>query len=131
MNLRQLIAICLLSLQLFTGTELCQVFKAPVLLQHYNEHKGGDKHLTFLSFLREHYIDSNEQDPDYARDMQLPFKSGSGVLPVSHSISIPVSNFTIVPPLTTFEIEKQYPCFQSIRHTAPMVHSIFQPPRLA
>src|SRR5437763_16631069 len=98
MKLRRVIAILLLSIQLFTCTELCQVFKAPVLFQHYHEHKGADKSLTFLSFLREHYLNSNESDPAYARDMQLPFKSGAGVLLVSHNISIPIPGFPIVPP---------------------------------
>src|SRR3954454_11848800 len=112
MKLRQVIAILLLSLQLFTSTELCQVFKAPILLQHYHEHKGGDKSLTFLSFLREHYLNSNESDPDYARDMQLPFKSGTGVLLVSHNISIPIPGSSIVPPEPAFEIEKQYQSFK-------------------
>ena len=129
MKLRRLIAICLLSLQLFTGTELCQVLKAPILFQHYHEHKGGDKSLTFFGFLREHYLDSSERDPDYARDMQLPFKSGSGMLLVSHSISIPVPGLTIVPPAPAFEIEKQYHSFEGAWQPSKIIHTIFQPPR--
>jgi len=127
--LRQFIAIFLLSLQLFTGTELCQLFKAPILFQHYHEHKGGDQSLTFLSFLREHYLNSSESDPDYARDMQLPFKSGTGILLASHNISIPIPGSTIVPPAPAFEIEKQYQRFEGTWHPSQIVHTIFQPPR--
>jgi hypothetical protein len=129
--LRQFIAIFLLSLQLFTGTELCQLFKAPILFQHYHEHKGSDNSLTFFSFLREHYFDSNEREPDYARDMQLPFKSGTGVLLVSHNISIPIPGFTIVPPAPAIEIEKQYHCSQSTWQPFQIIHTIFQPPRFS
>ena len=131
MKLRRIIAIFLLSLQLFTGTELCQLFKAPVLFQHYTEHKGGDKSLTFLSFLREHYFNSDEHDPDYARDMQLPFKTGTGMLLVSHIISIPIPGFTIVPPAPAFEIKKQYQSFKGTWQPSQIVHTIFQPPRFS
>ena len=131
MKLRRVIAILLLSIQLFTGTELCQVFKAPILFQHYHEHKGGDKSLSFFAFLREHYINSSERDPDYARDMQLPFKSGTGMLLVSHNISIPVPGFTIVPPAPAFEIEKQYHSYNGAWQPSQVVHTIFQPPRFS
>ncbi|TKK71635.1 hypothetical protein FC093_01015 [Ilyomonas limi] len=129
--MRRVIAIFLLCLQLFTGTELCQLFKAPVLLEHYREHKGGDESLTFLSYLREHYFNSDERNPDYARDMQLPFKSCAGVLLASHSISIPIPGFTIVPPAPAFEIEKQYQSFKGDWQPSQIINTIFQPPRAA
>jgi hypothetical protein len=129
--LRRIIAILLLSLQLFTGTELCQLFKAPVLFEHYYEHKGGDKSLTFLSFIREHYFNGDERDPDYARDMQLPFKSAAGVLLITHNISIPVPAFTVVPPASAFEVVKQYHCIEGTWQPIQIIHTIFQPPRFS
>ena len=129
--MRRSIAILLLALQLFTGTELCQLFKAPVLFEHYNEHKGGDKSLTFLAFLREHYLNGDERDPDYARDMQLPFKSCAGALIASHGTSIPIPGFTVLLPVPAFEIEKQYHYFYGAWQPSQIIHTIFQPPRVA
>ena len=52
-----------------------QLTKLPSLFEHYAAHKAGDKSLTICGFLYEHYIVNHPNDPDYAADMQLPFKS--------------------------------------------------------
>ncbi len=52
-----------------------QMFKVPVLFQHYMEHQEnlGDN-LHFIDFLSMHYGGQDMDDDDDDRDMQLPFK---------------------------------------------------------
>lgn len=60
------------SLSLFAGglmTELCRI---PLLLEHFEEHEKSNEEISFLSFLREHYSQTDASDSDH-RD--LPFKS--------------------------------------------------------
>jgi hypothetical protein len=72
---KKVTACIFLSIYLFSVTELRQLIKFPLLVQHYLEHKAENKSLTLLEFLRIHYHDETIMDADYAKDMQLPFKS--------------------------------------------------------
>jgi hypothetical protein len=86
--LKRFSAILFLSLMLFTQTELHQILKLPILVQHYFEHKAENKNITLAGFIVLHYFSGNPVDDDYARDMQLPFKT-SDCLQVITSIVIP------------------------------------------
>lgn len=55
--------------------QLEQLAKIPVLFQHYKEHIRMEGNISFAVFLKEHYIQDDPSDADYARDMQLPFKT--------------------------------------------------------
>jgi len=54
---------------------LGQLIKAPVLFEHFKEHKQLDARISFLDFLIHHYSFEEHTDNDGDRDMQLPFKS--------------------------------------------------------
>ena len=41
---------------LFANTELHEVLKVPLLLEHYMLHKQEDKNQSFLTFLYKHYV---------------------------------------------------------------------------
>lgn len=74
--MRQFTVILFLTAVLFTATPLQQLFKLPVLVQHYYEHKQIDKNITIIAFLKLHYFEEEEGgDADDKRDQQLPFKS--------------------------------------------------------
>jgi len=64
-----------LFLYLASITEVHEVFKIPVLLVHFNEHRKENVDLSFLDFLRLHYANGDVKDADYDKDMKLPFKS--------------------------------------------------------
>ncbi|MCD8740667.1 hypothetical protein LT679_08655 [Mucilaginibacter roseus] len=55
-------------------TELHQLFKLPILFQHYAEHKERNTRVSFVDFLSMHYWGDDMDDNDDDRDMQLPFK---------------------------------------------------------
>ncbi len=103
--------------------------KLPVLMEHFREHGELYKDLSFLSFIREHYFNGDTKDADYARDMQLPFKTNAGALLVcnGHLITIP---FHIGLPGILFpQSLPNHNCFYS--SWVPSTHrtDIFQPPR--
>jgi hypothetical protein len=126
--MKKFLAIFFLSIYLLATTEAGQVFKLPVIFQHYQEHKHLDKDLTILEFIDIHYMHGSPRDADYDRDMQLPFKS-----PI-HSTII-TSNFVIPALIFFFErkiyfIEKKKPLVYSTSGYSFNFHSsIWQPPK--
>jgi len=72
-------AILILFCYLCSATELSQLFKLPLLFEHYKEHQSEDPNMSFLSFLKLHYFDevNNSQDNDAEKDMKLPFKNSN------------------------------------------------------
>lgn len=68
-------AIILFVVYLAAVVQLEQLAKLPVLFQHYREHIRMEGEISFLAFLQEHYVEDDSTDYDYARDMQLPFKT--------------------------------------------------------
>jgi hypothetical protein len=82
-------AVFLLCIHFFAATELTQLFKLPVLLEHYDEHKQKDKALSFGSFLYQHYVadQHNADHPD--RDHELPFHSHEDCISFKVSICSP------------------------------------------
>jgi hypothetical protein len=65
----------ILSVYLVSATELGQLMKFPLLIEHYLEHQGEKKDLSVWTFLYMHYGLENDHDGDYEKDMKLPFKS--------------------------------------------------------
>jgi hypothetical protein len=114
----------LLVVFLSAQTPLGQVFKLPVLLEHFYQHQQQNG-ISLLSFIIEHY--SHEHyDADQSEDQQLPFKTvilcsiGSAVIPAVVQ--------------SDFSIQSDYPLKVAVNdvHT-PQQHlcSIFHPPRKA
>lgn len=127
--MRRFTAILLLSLQLLTSTELCQLLKLPVLIEHFREHGELYKDFSFFSFIRLHYFTKDDQDGDYDRDMQLPFKTNAGALLISntHSVTVPVQISLLCVPVT--ELLQHFNKFYSHHIPATQTSDIFQPPR--
>ena len=68
-----------------TQTPMGQLFKLPLLVEHFVKHQRKEG-MSFLGFLEEHYA-SDHRDADLPEDEQLPFKTiilcniGSAVVP--------------------------------------------------
>lgn len=56
------------------STELHEILKIPVLVEHFQKHKAEDKEMSLLDFLKLHYL-ATDFDEDAAEDRQLPFMS--------------------------------------------------------
>lgn len=74
-RLKRLIHIFLIGIYFSCSTELKEMFKLPILFQHFYEHKALDSKMTFLGYLEHHYSDVPHTDNDADRDNQLPFKT--------------------------------------------------------
>jgi len=97
--MRRVLAILFLSVYLISTTELGQLLKFPMLVEHYFEHKEKNPQITVMEFLALHYegnhLENHPHDEDYEHDQQLPFIVHTDVLSVS---------FVLTPPFS-FEIE--------------------------
>lgn len=106
-------------------TELSQLLKLPVLVEHYKEHKAKDSDLTFWDFMCLHY---NQEFAHDNTDNKLPFKSHSSC------VSMPVIAFST--PQFTLNLEKPIffepkilSVFHNIIFKSLVVSTIWQPPR--
>lgn len=126
--MRRIIAIFFCILYLTSTTEASQLFKIPVIIQHYQEHRQADKQMSFLSFLDMHYMHGSPHDDDYDRDMQLPFKKMDH-RPNFSPVSAPV--FTEIVPVNTQEhFSPSFVIYNDRNLYSQYLHAIFQPPRL-
>ncbi|MEP6627280.1 MAG: hypothetical protein ABJA32_04815 [Ginsengibacter sp.] len=126
--MRRFSAILFLSIMLFTQTELHQILKFPVFVQHYFEHKAEDPTITLYQFTVLHYFSGNPVDDDYARDMQLPFKTND-CLQAMTSIVIPdqiIFSEQQAAPLT-----KPFPATHNNWIHSNYIVDIFRPPQFA
>jgi len=124
--MKKLILIISSVLFLSSSTELHELFRLPLLLEHYGQHRSNDPDISFLDFLKIHYSGNHPNDNDDSDDNELPFKSGS----ITH-IDSPV-------PLQRESCEKKF-FFLSEKHGIQFTEglpdnkffSIFHPPRFA
>jgi hypothetical protein len=65
--------IFLLVLMLSVQSPVGQLFKIPLLIEHFNKHQK-QQGLSFIEFLCDHYS-SGHNDEDLQEDEQLPFKT--------------------------------------------------------
>lgn len=98
--MKKITAIFFLVVYIFSTTEAHQLFKLPVIFEHYAEHQQENSQITLLEFLDMHYLHGSPKDKDYGRDMQLPFKTTndcvSSVLPAFVPTTL---QFTLLPPM--------------------------------
>lgn len=126
--MRRTIAIVFLITYLSTTTELGEVFKLPVVWQHFQEHRAANPDLSFIAFLKMHYFNGDPKDADYQRDMQLPFKTHAHIF-TGFSVAVPPVTFTVT----------AAPVQQASNHVLPVndrkkssifTAAIWQPPKV-
>ena len=123
---KNILVILFSALLLNASTEIFQLLRFPLLIQHYFQHKQKDSSLSFIEFVKLHYsVNDHPNDNDDNEDNRLPFKSGGDI---SH-IDTPVIEkrveareiFYLLKPTSTYYCER-IPNHRSI--------SIFHPPRI-
>jgi hypothetical protein len=73
--MKNFFVILFLSSYLLSTTQLSELFKINLLVEHYIEHTTKDKNLSLWAFLCMHYSGDDLKDADYNKDMKLPFKT--------------------------------------------------------
>lgn len=66
-----------LIIYLNSTTELHQLLKIPILIEHFCEHQSQNSTLSFFEFLSMHYSKNNMHHGVSEKDSKLPFKSHS------------------------------------------------------
>jgi hypothetical protein len=125
---KKLICILFLGAYLISSTELRQLLKFPLLIQHYAEHKEQNNNLSLLQFLAMHYNDEDIIDLDYSKDQQLPFKSQDGYTGTLLSVFEPTHFYSLIP-----KAEIALPVAHTISNdtfiSSSFRSSIWQPPK--
>lgn len=115
-----------LAIYLLGATELSQLLKMPVLLQHYMEHKMGNGNLSLAHFIYMHYVTDDGDATDEKRDQKLPFKSAHYQL--QNSVVFAVSKYEL-PKLIAPIVPSVWPVFSSSFVPHAPIGSLFRPPR--
>lgn len=124
-------AILFLFLYVFSTTELSQLLKLPILIEHYFEHKEKNSDLSFSTFLELHYSEDHfkghPHDEDYDQDKRLPFMMHSSTLNFVFisplNINLDVADKTYVEKASDFPFENEF-LINKI-----YLSSIWQPPK--
>ena len=115
-----------LGLVFISNTSFCQVFKLPLLMEHYKEHKADNEEVTLLEFLYMHYGGNDQTSADDSKDSQLPFKQFDQCLQLSLCHPILKLNLArVILPATGYN----YPTFQHSLSESPFKGGTFKPPQ--
>lgn len=121
--MRRIFAIGLLIVHLGLFTELDQVMRFPILVEHFLEHQAQVPEMSFLQFLAMHYKTDVAHD---AIDMELPFKDCEHCFAVP-AFTLPEQKVFLAAetPVNTRVFFLAYFSFVS----SSALDDIFQPPR--
>ena len=125
--LKSLVIISMMSVYLISTTELYQLVKLPMLVEHFYEHQDQDQDITLWEFLCMHYAHGDVKDADYDKDMKLPFKSHDGCSSSSVIAYIPKDFPTIAKP--THSVSKTYTIYEEQFLASSFLACIWQPPK--
>ncbi|MFH6967189.1 hypothetical protein [Flavobacterium sp. FlaQc-28] len=128
--MKKMFAIFFLSAYLISTTELSQLLKFPVLVEHYVEHKEKNPEISIVDFLVLHYnnhLENHPHDDDYDQDQKLPFIVHTDIL----------SFCFVYAPSLSFDIKVMFPVNQKSKVLSfddtfsdnNFLSSIWQPPR--
>jgi len=73
--MKKVFTLFLISIYLFSATDIKELLKMNVVMEHYHETVQTDGYVSFVQFLEMHYVTDDNNSKDNNRDVQLPFKS--------------------------------------------------------
>ena len=129
--MKKLLAILFVTLYLVSTTELSQVLKFPVLVEHYYEHLERNHQILVVDFLVNHYnrhLEDHPENSDYERDKKLPFLLHNQVLTFSFLLLPPV--LLEAPSRQAFETRSRIAVVDEALHKDQFVGHIWHPPTL-
>ncbi len=119
------LSIALVSIYVIAFTELHQLLKLPVLVEHFIEHKQLVQSLTLFEFLAVHYTTDAQHDD---HDMQLPFKDFEHCI-AAQPLVIPYFKIELTHTLT-LACPVSYSFFHKNIYLPSYQVSIWQPPKV-
>jgi hypothetical protein len=110
------------SVSLFAGGLLTEICRIPLLIEHFEEHEKENHEISFLTFLNEHYSQTDSKDSAHGN---LPFKSQMH----TSSILLALDLKNRQPEPVEFIQGQSFVFPSSIGNEANTVISVFQPPQ--
>ncbi len=126
--MKKYFAISLFCIYLFSTTEMYQLLKMPLLIEHYFDHQEENKDLTLFQFLNMHYKNPHPKDANDAKDKRLPFKSHSDCGSAISGNYILTEIFTLDRP--EIETQTKRAVYKKEFLINTLLSKIWQPPRL-
>lgn len=124
------VAIFFLSIYAFSFVEFHQFLRIPVLIEHFAEHRQLDPGMSFISFIKEHYVGEIVVDEDFHRDNELPFRQAQYCISTG-TITYECPETAIEIASNTKDISRHFIFYIEDKHSLLSAADIFQPPRLA
>ena len=116
-----------LAIYLLGATELSQLLKIPLLIEHYTEHKLDNGNLSLLSFMYMHYVGDDGDSTDEQKDQNLPFKSAH--FQMQNTVVFSVFKYEL-PKIIVNLNRSVWPVMQSNSLSTIALGSLFRPPRV-
>lgn len=116
-----------LAIYLLGATELSQLLKIPLLIEHYTEHKLDNGNLSLLSFMYMHYVGDDGDTTDEQKDQNLPFKSAH--FQMQNTVVFAVFKYEL-PKIFINMNRSVWPVMQSNSLSSIALGSLFRPPRV-
>ncbi len=117
-----------MSVYLLSTTELYQLVKLPVLVEHFVEHKQENQNITLWDFLCMHYAHGIVKDADYEKDMKLPFKTHDYSVGFTFPAFTPQNMSTVIAkPIR--KVPTRFPVYKEAWKASSYLSTIWQPPK--
>ena len=110
------------SLSLFAGGLLTEICRIPLLIEHFEEHERTNEEISFLTFLNEHYSQTDTSDSEHG---DLPFKSQMHTSSIL--LALDLKNRQAEP--VEFTETQSFVFPSSIGNVANTTIAVFQPPQ--
>jgi hypothetical protein len=128
MGSKGFIALFLLLIYIQPAESIRELFKLPLLLEHYYDHRTENGDPGLVGFLVDHYCTEDGTDQDADEDSKLPFKSTEQLTnPGTIALLFPVSAEMLVRP-ALLPVTK-YLILDDANIPSGFLDSIWQPPR--
>ena len=129
--MKRLLAICFLTIYIASATEISQLLRFPLLIEHYFEHKAKIPTMSVADFLKVHYngdhLQNHPHDDDYDKDQRLPFMMHAtwynAVFVCPQIVKIEIDNRSLP------EKDDNTPVRNDQFVDDTFLHSIWQPPK--
>lgn len=129
--MKKCLAVILLSIYLCATTELYQLLKFPVLVEHFFEHKAKNSNISVLDFLALHYagnhLQNHPHDDDYEQDQKLPFISHHDFLTIvftpGSAVWFEIENHNL--PV----VKRKIASYNDAYLSGEIINAVWQPPK--
>ncbi|MFD1631118.1 hypothetical protein [Pseudopedobacter beijingensis] len=126
--MKKLLVILSIAVYLTSTTEINQLLKLPILVEHYIDHSQQNPKMSFWDFLVLHY-NNHEPDADYDTDMRLPFMAHHEVLSLLAYVDI--SLYQLNADHTVPQDKKNHTFYKELYLKSRYLSGIWQPPKVS